>query len=108
MYSIDAAQLLIHIHRVQQRLIKARLELVRDDQDTILMLLERLCCLRLREAVHMRLGIVNTAVLNCARKGNQCFVGIALLFQITLYCLFVAHGMQDANGSRSSLWPCRQ
>ena len=42
LYGVDAAELLVHVHRVQQRLVEAGLELVRDEKDPVVVRVERL------------------------------------------------------------------
>ena len=52
LHGVHAAELLVHVHRVQQRLIEPSLELVGDDQETVFGPLEGLGGLRLRKTVH--------------------------------------------------------
>ena len=77
LHRVDAAELLVHVHRVQQRLVEAGLELVGDDQEAVLRPLERLGGLRLREAVHAGLGVGLAAVLDRAGEGDQRLERIA-------------------------------
>jgi hypothetical protein len=55
--SVHAAELLVHVHGVQQRLVEARLELVGDDEEPVLRALEGVPGLALGEAVE--LGLVD-------------------------------------------------
>lgn len=64
LHGMDAAQLLIHIHGMQQRLVKAGLELVGDDQETVLVALEGLCRLRFRQVVHAGFGKFQHAIFD--------------------------------------------
>jgi hypothetical protein len=57
LHRVHPAELLVHVHRVEQRLIEARLELVGDDEEAVLRPLEDLPGLRLGEAVHPGLGV---------------------------------------------------
>jgi hypothetical protein len=57
LHRVDAAELLVHVHGVEQWLVEAGLELVGHDQESVLGTLEGLGGLRLREAVHAGLGV---------------------------------------------------
>ena len=56
LHGVEAGQHLVHVHRVQQRLVEAGLELLGHDQHLVVVAGELLGGLRLREAVHRRLG----------------------------------------------------
>ncbi|MDQ3583084.1 MAG: hypothetical protein M3495_16440 [Pseudomonadota bacterium] len=95
LHGTDTAELPVHVHRVeQQRLVKAGLELVGDDEEPVLGALEGLRGLRLREAVHPRLGVGLTAVLHRAREGNQRLERVAALRQVLVHRQPVTHRMQ--------------
>src|SRR5258708_40355978 len=79
---------------MQQRLIETRLEFVGNYQYAIRVLFKRLGGVRFRETIHIRLGIVDSAIAHSSREGDQRFVWIAFLSQIPIHCLFVAYGMQ--------------
>ena len=64
LHCIHAAELLVHVHRMERRLVEAGLELVGDDQEAVLGPLEGVGSLRLRERVHAGLGEGPTAVLD--------------------------------------------
>ena len=94
LHRVHAAELLVHVHRVQQRLVEAGLELVGDDQEAILRPLEGLRGLRLREAVHPGLGVGLAAVLDRSREGHEGLERIAPLLEVPVHGELVAHGMQ--------------
>ena len=98
LYSIDSTEFFVYIHCMQQRLIEARLEFVGNDQDAIRVLFEDLGGLCLRKAVHVRFCIVYASVTHGSREGDQRFVWIAMFFQIAIYCMLVAHGVQARAG----------
>src|SRR5437764_121689 len=56
LHSIDTTEFFVHIHRMQQWLIKTGLKLVSDNKYTVCVLLKRLGCLNLRETIHIRFG----------------------------------------------------
>src|SRR5713101_42559 len=83
---------------MQQRLIETCLEFVGNDEYAICVLFEHFSGLRFWKAVHIRLGVIYASVPHGSREGDQRSIGIALLFQIPIYCPFVAHGMQARAG----------
>ena len=56
LHRLDARKLLVHVHRMQQGLVVAGLELLRHDEDAVRVLLELLLDLRAREPVELGLG----------------------------------------------------
>ena len=94
LHRVHAAELLVHVHRVQQRLVEAGLELVGDDQEAVLGPLEGLGGLRLREAVHAGLGVGLAAVLDRPREGDQRLERIAALGEVLVDRQPVAHRVQ--------------
>ena len=105
LHRVDAAELLVHVHRVQQRLIEAGLELVGDDQKAVLGPLEGLGGLRLRKAVHAGFGVRLAAVLDRAGKGDQRLERIAALGEVFVHGQLVAHGVQARAGDDHRLGP---
>ena len=93
---INATELLIHVHRVEQRLIKASLELLCHDQQPVLLGLERGRGLRFREPVHAGFGELLAAVrvLHFAREGNQRLVRQPPRFHFPIEVQLVPHRMQ--------------
>jgi len=59
----EAGEGLVHIHRVEERLIEAGLELLRHDQDAVVVRVELVCGLRVGKAVHVGLCPVGSAVV---------------------------------------------
>ena len=64
-------QRLVHVHRVQQRLVVAGLELVGADQEAVRTLLDRVGDLAGRKAVQRRLGHLLAAELGLAGEGHD-------------------------------------
>ena len=62
---------LVHVHRVQQRLVVAGLELVGTDQEAVRVLLDLVRDLAGRKAVERRLGHLLAAVLVLAGEGHD-------------------------------------
>ena len=97
---VDAAQLLVHVHRVKQRLVESGLELVGNHQEAVLGLLELGCRLPFADdpllpgRVHAGLGVGFPAVLHRAREGHQRLPGMALLRQVAVQHELGAHRMQ--------------
>ena len=59
---VDPAQFLVHVHGVQQGLVKPRLEFIRHDQEAVFFAIEGPGRLDFREAVHVGLGVVDPGV----------------------------------------------
>ena len=87
---------LVHVHRVQQRLVVAGLELVGADQEAIRVLLDLVGDLARREAVERRLGHLRAAVLVLAREGDDGLVWALALRQIVADRVVVLDGALDA------------
>ena len=79
---------------MQQRLVEAGLELVGRDQEPVLLAIEGVGGLRLREAVHARLSVGLTAVLDRPRECDKRLVRIPQLRQILVYGQLVPYRMQ--------------
>ena len=74
LHRLDAGERLVHVHRVQQRLVVAGLELVGADQEAVRVFLDLVGDLAAREAVERRLGDLRAAVLVLAREGDDRLV----------------------------------
>ena len=74
LHRLDARERLVHVHRVQQRLVVAGLELVGADQEAVRVFLDLVGDLAAREAVQRRLGHLRAAVLVLAREGDDGLV----------------------------------
>ena len=74
LHRLDAGEHLVHVHRVQQRLVVAGLELVGADQEAVRVLLDLVGDLACREAVERGLGHLRAAVLVLAREGDDGLV----------------------------------
>jgi len=98
LHRMQAFEAFIHIHGVQQGLIEAGLEFFGHNQNPVFIQLEGGGGLRFGDAVHAALGIFNPAIFDGAREGHQRPEGIAMLLQVGIYRLFVAHGVQPGTG----------
>jgi hypothetical protein len=88
---------------VEQRLVEPGLELVGDDEEAVFRALERLGGLPLREAVHAGLGVVAALILDGAREGDERFVWVAVLAEVSVQRKLVAHGVQARAGDDHGL-----
>ena len=73
---------------------KPRLEFVGDNQEPVLLSLERPDRLRFRKSIHVRLGVGCTAIRNRAGERDQCLERVPLFGQIFVHRQLVAHGVQ--------------
>src|SRR6266852_1140829 len=94
LHGADAAELLVHVHRMQERLVEAGLELVGDDEEPILGPLERLRRLGLRKAVHARLSVGLPAVLHRAGERHKRLERIPAFGEVLVHRQLVAHRVQ--------------
>ena len=98
LHRLDARQRLVHVHRVQQRLVVAGLELVGADQEAVRVLLDLVGDLARRKAVERRLGHLRAAVLVLAREGDDGLVRALALRQVVADGVEVLDGPLDAAG----------
>ena len=90
---MDAAELLIHVHRMKERLIKPSLELVRDDEEPILIALEHLGRLRFRKTIQPGLGVIVPCIVNRPGESHQGFKRAVVIPQIAVHLQFVPDGL---------------
>ena len=100
LHRVHAAELLVHVHRVEQRLVEPGLELVGDHQEAVLGLLELGGRLPLADhpllsgRVHAGLGVGLAAVLHRSGEGDERFPGMALLRQVAVQRELGVHGVE--------------
>ena len=105
LHGVHAAELLVHVHRMQQRLVESGLELVGHDQEALLVRIEGLGRLRLRKAVHAGLGVIPVAILDGAGECHQRLERITSLGEIGVHRQLVAHRVQTRTGDDHRLRP---
>ena len=97
---VDPAELLVDVHRVQQRLVEAGLELVGHHEEPVHRLLElrgRLAFadhLVLAHRVHPGLGVGLASVLDTARERDERLPRMTALLEVPIQRKLVAHGVQ--------------
>ena len=84
LHGLDARERLVHVHRVQQRLVVAGLELVGADQEAVRVVLDLVGDVAARKAVERRLGDLRAAVLVLAGEGDDGLVRALALRQVRL------------------------
>ena len=89
---------LVHVHRVQQRLVIAGLELVRADEEAVRVLLNPLGDLAGRKAVQRRLAHLRPAELGLAGEGYDGLVAALALLQVVADGVEVLDRALDAVG----------
>ena len=82
LHGLDAGQRLVDVHRVQQRLVVAGLELVGADQEAVRVLLDLVGDLAAREAVELGLGDLLAVVLGLAGEGDDVPVRALALLEV--------------------------
>ena len=106
---LNTGQPFVHIHGVQQGLVKAGLVFLRHKQDLVLV-----CCEPLRQlplaypAVHVCFGIgflLDRIVRHDTGKRDQGFDRIALLRDVAIKALLVAHGLKTRARHHHGLGP---
>jgi hypothetical protein len=95
---VHAAELLVHVHGVEQRLVEPRLEFVGDDEEPVLGPLERIPGLRLGDPVEVGLGVLDPAVADGAGEGDEGAVIVPLLLEVPLQRPVVADGVEAGPG----------
>ena len=98
LHRLDAGQRLVHVHRVQQRLVVAGLELVGADQEAVGVVLDLVGDLAAREAVERGLGDLGAAVLVLAGEGDDRLVGALALLQVVAEGVEILDRALDAAG----------
>ena len=98
LHCFDAGQNLVHVHRVQQRLVVAGLELVGADQETVRLFLNPVGDQVRREAVEGCLCDLRTAVLVLSGEGGDGKIGTLALRQVVPDGVEVADGPLNAVG----------
>ena len=101
----EPAERLVDVHRVQQRLVEAGLVFLRDDEDLPVVSCELLGGLRLREAVHVRLGPVLHPGQHRAGERDEHPDVIAVFAAVAGERLLVADGVQPGGGGHHRLGP---
>ena len=99
---------LVHVHRVQQRLVEAGLVLLRDDQEVPIGPAERLGQLGLPDPVHPRLGVLlarHVGIGHGAGEGHEDAQVVALLGDVAVERLAVANGVETARRHHHRLRP---
>ena len=97
---VHAAELLVDVHRVEQRLVEAGLELVGDHQEAVLGLVELRGRLPLANdpflsgRVHAGLRVGRTPVVDRSGEGDERLPGVALLLQVAVQGEPGAHRVQ--------------
>ena len=84
LHRLDARERLVHVHRVQQRLVVAGLELVGADQEAVRIGLDLGGDVAARKPVERRLAHLGAAVLVLAGEGDDRLVRALALHQIRL------------------------
>ena len=115
LHRLHAVEPLVHVHRVQQRLVEAGLVLVGDQQHLVVGRVEALRQLRLADrlaghdiGVHPRLGVLEARVrvAHRAAEGDQrADVRVAVLGDVALEGQLVAHRVQARRGDHHRLRP---
>ena len=105
LHRVHPAELLVDVHRVQERLIKAGLELVGDDQESVFRPLEGLGRLRLRKTVHVRFGVGPPPVVDGPGESHQRLERIAVLGDVPVDRQPVPNGVQARAGDDHRLGP---
>ena len=82
LHRLHAGERLVDVHRVQQRLVVAGLELVRADEEPVRILADLLGDLARREAVQRRLGHLPALVLRLAGERDDRAVGALALDEV--------------------------
>ncbi len=118
LHRLHAVEPLVHVHRAQQRLVEAGLVLVGHQQHLVvgrgealrqLLLADRLAAHHI--GVHPRLGVFQAGVriAHRAAEGHQrADVRVAVLGDVALEGLLVAHRVQARGRSPPSPWPARR
>ena len=105
LHRVHAAQLLVDVHGVEERLVEAGLELVRDDEEPAVRPLEGPRGLRLRNPVHVGLGKATAAVLHCAGERHQRLERMTLRRKVRVHRELVADRVEARSGDDHRLRP---
>ncbi len=82
LHGLDAGELLVHVHGVEQRLVVAGLELVGADEEAVGVFPDLVGDLAAREAVECGLGDLLAAVLVFAGEGDDGLIGAFALLEV--------------------------
>ena len=96
LHRLDARERLVHVHRVQQRLVVAGLELVGADQEAVRVGLDLVGDVAAWKAVERRLADLRAAVLVLAGEGDDRLIRALALREIRLEGVEVLDGPLDA------------
>ena len=104
LHGVEATEDLVDVHGVQQRLVEPGLELFGHDQHLVVVGVEPLGGLPVREAVHAGLGEVVAAVEHLARERHQRRqTHVVLRCDVLVDRLLVPHRMQPRGGHHHRL-----
>ncbi len=98
LHGLDAGERLVHIHRVQQRLVVAGLELVGADQEAVRVFLDRSAISLLGKPLSDASVTFAPAVLVLAGEGDDRLIRALALDQVRLEGVEVLDGALDAAG----------
>ena len=96
LHGLDARERLVDIHRVQQRLVVAGLELVGADQEAVRVVLDLVGDIAARKAVERRLAHLGAAVFVLAGERDDGLIRALALREIRLEGVEVLDGPLDA------------
>ena len=109
LHRLDAGETLVHVQRVQQRLVEARLVLLGDQEHLVVVRRELLRQLRLPDAgVHrlLRVGhLTQLVVLHRAGEGDERPDRVTLLPDVAVEALLEPHRLQPRAGHHHRLGP---
>ena len=98
LHSLNARKHFIYVHYMQQRLVIARLKLIRTNQKPIGIFLNLVGNLRFRKTVQRRFTHPLTAVIHLTRKSDNSFVRAIALVQIVADGVIVFNRHLNASG----------
>ena len=102
---VDPAELLVDVHRVEERLVEPGLKLVRDHEEPVLRPFEGPRRLRFRRSVHAGFGIPPAPVLNRAGERDQRLERMTLRREVRVHGELVAHCVEARAGDDHRLRP---
>ena len=115
LHGLNAVESLVHVHRVQKRLIEAGLVFLGDKQQLVLFGCELVRQLLLPDrsaglvAVHIRLGVAHARSIRVYDGAGECDerldFGVALFLDLPVEFLLVADGVQPGAGDDHRLGP---
>ncbi len=110
LYRLDAGEPLVHVHRVEERLVESRLVFLGNDEDLVLFAPEALRKLLLADTAvhaHFRVGdVLHVRVDHGPGEGNESLYSCVLLLRnVLVEGLLVPHRMEAAGGDDHCLGP---